>query len=149
MVADDVDDGDTHAARVRLRRRIDLRLDDDDERRGWSGFRVVGQLADAARDQHANVGFAVEVRRGHRVGDVRRQGVVRERDVEGDHRRRPAQPPDVAVVEEHAPVVGPQRLVDSLAVDEPVIVDRHHRLIGRGNLAIDVHRSAHQLNPTS
>jgi hypothetical protein len=49
----------------------------------------------------------------------------------------------VTVVEERQPVVGAERLVDALAVDEPVVVDRHHRLPGRRDPPIDVYGTAH------
>ena len=54
----DADERDVTPSRERPLRRLDERLDDDDERRRRAGGRVVGQLADAAREQDADVGFA-------------------------------------------------------------------------------------------
>ena len=55
-------------------------------------------------------------------------------------RGRRAQPAHVAVEEERLAVVGAQRLVDALAVQEPVIEDRDDRVLLVGHAPVDVHR---------
>ena len=111
---------------------------------GVGVLRIVGEVADAAGEQHADVGLpASKVRRRHRVADPRSQVGVGEWHVEDDHPGRIAQAADVTVVQERPAVIGPHRLVDPLAVEEAVIEDRHHGLALRGDAPVHVDRRRH------
>ena len=110
---------------------------------------VVGQLADAAGQQHPDVGLVQFAGGRDRVLHPSRQRLVVERHQEAKPIGRCAEPADVAIVEERHPVVGPQRLVDAFAVQEPVIVDRDDGVLGRGDRAVDVNRTAKRHGPRS
>ena len=58
------------------------------------------------------------------------------------YRRGRAQPPRVPLVQKRHAVVGAQRLVDALAVEEPVIVDGDDGVLGPCDLPVDVNRAA-------
>ena len=125
------DQRDRDAALEHFRRRIDVRLDDDDDRRRRAGGRIVGELADAAGHQDPDVGLAVRPspRPAARIVSRKRASisVVGQRHGERHHAGRLAQPPHVPIEEKRLPVVGAQRLVDALAVQEAVIEDRDRR----------------------
>ena len=101
------------------------------------GGRVVGELADAAGDQDADVRLAAagrpEAGGAHRL--AKRAAISSSVSGTGSASIAAdvAQPAHVAVEEERLAVVGAQRLVDAFAVQEPVIEDRDDRvlLIGR------------------
>ncbi len=57
--------------------------------------------------------------------------------------RRLPQAAYVTIVEKWLAIVGAQRLVDTFAVDESVIVDRDDRMLGIRNLSVDKNRPAH------
>ena len=80
----------------------------------------------------------------HRLVDPLQHRRVVERHVEQQALGGLPQAPHVPVVEERDEVIRAQRLVDPLAIDEPVVVDRHHGLVGRGDLPVDVNRSTHR-----
>ena len=108
-----------------------MRLDDDDDRRRRAGGRVVGELADAARHQDADVGLApgraeaggAPSSRGSARRSRRRSSGTGSASIAG----RRAQAAHVPVEEKWLAVVGAQRLVDALAVEKAVIEDRDRR----------------------
>ncbi len=98
MIPDDRDERHPDAVLEHLGRRVHLRLDDDDDRRLGAGCGIVGEFADAARHEHADVRLVQPVARSesggpHRVAKARRDlGIVKaERSsvsISADWRRR-------------------------------------------------------------
>ena len=119
-----------------------------DQRWRGRGLEIVGEIADAAGQQNADVGLAQIAGRADGVVDPLPQILIAERNVEREISGRRAQAAAVLLVEERHPVVGPQRLVDAFAEQEPVIVDGNDRLIRRRDDPVDVDRSLHRLPPT-
>jgi hypothetical protein len=145
MVADDIDQRHAHAVFVGLRRGFDERLDDDDDRWRRRRLDVVGQLADATGDQHSDVRLgAIQARRCGRFADVGGELVVGKRDVERDHGRRRTEPAHVPIVEKRPAVVGAQRLVNALAVQESVVEHRDDRVTLVGDPSVYVDRRCHK-----
>jgi hypothetical protein len=133
-------DGD--AVGFHPRRRGLNRLHDDHQRRGGRRLRVVIQFADSARQEDADV-FLVHGAGGlHGVGDPFGQRRIIERDIEVQRLGRLAQAAHVTVVQKRHVIVRSKRFVHALAVQKAMIVDRHHRLGRRGDLAVDIHRAA-------
>src|SRR5207245_9532702 len=62
----------------------------------------------------------------------------------GEHAGGVAQAPHVAVEEERMTVIGPQRLVHALAVQNPVIEDRDRRVLLIDHAPVDVHSGGHR-----
>ncbi len=121
VVADDRHERDRHAVLVDRGRRIDVRFDDDHRGRVRAGRRVVDEVADAAGEQDADVGLVGDVRGGDGGGDAG----VHFRVGPGHGQRNLfgglPQPRHVRLVQERLLPVGPEHLVDALAVQEPVI----------------------------
>ena len=147
MIAHHVDERHAYAALDPLARRIDVRLDDHDDRRRGARSRIVGELADAARHENSNISFAAdgaaEARGAHRLAEARVHFRVGQRHAEREHVGRFPQPLHVAVEQERLPVVRAQRLVHPLAVQEPVIEYGDHRVLRIGDAAIDVDGGCH------
>ncbi len=146
MVPHDADERDRDALFERLGRRRHVFLGDDDDRRFAAGGRVVGQLADAARHQDSQIGFAAagpELGRAHRVAKAAVDLVIGERNVERQHRRRRSQPAHMAIEQERFAVVGPQRLVDPFAVQKPMVEHGNHRVLAVDHAAVDIDHRAH------
>jgi len=143
VIADDIHDHDADTFVIRLRRRVDLRLDDDDDGRIGRRFQVVGQLADAARDQDPDVRLPIERRCRLRLTNLSGELLVTEGERQLDHAGGTSQPPHVAVEEKRPAVIGAHRFVDALAVQKAVIKDGDHRLALRGDTPIDVDRCGH------
>ena len=130
----------TDAQLVRLRSGVDLRLYDDDDRRDWRRLEIVGEVPDATRHQDPDLGLAsAEVGSGRRVLDLRCHVGVGEWEREVDHSGRVTEPPHVPLIEKHAAIVGPERLVDALTIEEAMIEDGDHRIAVTRDAAIDVH----------
>jgi len=135
--------GDLDTLLVRVHGWINLRLDDDDDRGIRRRLGIVGERADAARDEHADVDLAVDLRERLRIANLRRELLVGEGERQLNHPRRPPQPPHVAVVEKRAPVIGAHRFVDALAVEEAVIEDGDHRIALRRDASINIDHRRH------
>ena len=147
MIANDGDEGDLDAALEHLGRRLLVLLDDDDERRRGAGRGVVGEIADAAGQQDADVGFVAGrvtqcgSRHGLAASGVNRR--VAERHVEREHAGRGAKPPHVPIEQKRLAVVGPQRFVHALTVQKPVIEHRDDRMLLVDDTAVDVDCGSH------
>ena len=114
-----------------------------------AGGRIVGQLADAARDAGSGCrprdpGCRRGRPRASSRGSARRSRASVSGTAQREHAGRLAQPPHVAVEEERLAVVGPQRLVDALAVQKPVIEHRDDGVLLIGHAAVDVDRRCHE-----
>jgi len=143
MIADDLDDDDADALLVRRGFRVHLRLDDDDDRGDRRRLRVVGELADAARDEHADVHVAADARGRVGLANLRREIVVGKGERQLDHARGSTEPRHVPVVEKRSLVIRAHRLVDAFAVEEAVIEDRYHRIALGRDASVDVDRCRH------
>ena len=152
MIAHDRRDDHAHAVRIQLRGRVLVRLDDQDHRGDRRGRGVVRQLADAARDEHANVPLGVG-RHGPRgmldgfsnaIGHL----IVAERHAECDHGGRVVQPPHMALQQKRFAVIRAQRFIHALAVQKSMIEHRHDRLPLVGDCSVHVDRRRHSLSST-
>ncbi len=147
VISDDL--FDHHHARALLvggRGRVGQRLGDDHQRRHGARGRVVGDLADAAREHQAHVGFAAAVAQtggGHGAHAPFEDVLVRERHLQLNAVRGRPQPRHVRAEQERPAVVGAKHLVDALAVKEAMVVDGDDRGGGVGDAAVDVDESSH------
>jgi hypothetical protein len=125
--------------------RIDVRLDDDHDRRVRCCLGIVGELSDSARQQDADIRLGTpEVSRCDRFANLFCQSVIGERHVEDDHLRRPAQPLHVPLVEERPAVIRAERLVNALAVEKPVVENGNRRIALAADAPVDVDRGCHR-----
>ena len=108
-----------------------------------TGGRVVGQLADAARDEHPNGHFTTGVDTAHRLPHPGLEGGVGRRHIERETVGGGAESGEMPVEQERLAVVGAQRLVHAVAVEKPVVEHRDDRLVAIGDDAVHVDRCLH------
>ena len=119
---------------------------DDDDR--WFAARrgIIGQLADSAGDEDADVGLAsccAQAGGAHRVSKPAIDVLIGRRHGQRKHRCRRPQAAHVPVEQERLAAVGPQRFVDTLAVQESVIEHRNDGVFLIEDAAVDVHHRLH------
>ena len=144
MVAEDRHERDADPVGAHTSRHAFLRFDDDHDRWRRRGSHIVGQFANAACEEDADVSVTGERGRGSCLVDPRAQRLVVEGHVEVEVASRVAQPSDVSIVEKRHAVVRAQDFVDAFAVHEPVIEDRNDGRVGRRDRSVDVDCAAHR-----
>ena len=138
VVAQDAGDDQPHAVPMHPRRRLAVRAGDDDDGRGGADGGVVAEVADPPGDEDPQGHLAVRVDVPHGVAQAALQFAVRRADLQRQAGGRGAQPGEVPVGQEEAPVVGAQGLVDAVAVQKAVVEDRDHRPVAGRHDAVDV-----------
>src|SRR4029450_9624058 len=95
------------------------------------------QVAHAPRDDQPDVAVLLPVL-AHGTAHGLGQLGLRQRHVERDGGRGIVEAVEVGVEAEDAPVVDPDALEDPVAVEQPVVEDRHRRLLARPQLTVNV-----------
>ena len=113
-------------------------LDDDDNGRPRTCRRVVAEFAHSAGDEHPDVLFGVDRRVVHRVCDRVRQLRITLGNRQTDTVGRGSESMQMPSKEKRSAIVGPQRLVDTLAVEKPMIKDRHDGIGGGRDHPVNV-----------
>lgn len=142
MIAPHVHERNSDPCRERPFERCRKLLDDDDHGGRGSGVRIVGEPADAARKQNADVRLTQRRHEGrmsrHGLADPVSHLAITERDRQRHETSRAAQPRHVFRKQERHPVVGAEGFVDTLPVEKPVVEDRDDGILGLRNDPIDV-----------
>ena len=121
-------------------RRVGVGAGDDDDRGARTGGGVVGQLADATREEYPNGDFALRVDTVHRVQQPGFEVGVGRRYGQREPVGRCAQPGEMSVEQKRLAVVGAQGLIHAVAVEKPVVEHRDDRLVATGDDAVHVNR---------
>lgn len=103
--------------------------DDDDSRLGAEGW-IEADLARAARDGDAQIGVVQAVARDG-VADEIGPVLFGNGQLQSDQFGRPLQAGQVLLEHEDAAVVGAQRLVDAVTIEEAMVEDGNQRLFAR------------------
>ena len=117
---------------------------DDDSRGARTGGRVVGQLADAARDKHPNGHLATRVDAPHRLPNPGFEVAVSQRHIERETVGGGAESGEMPVKQERPAVVGAQCLIHPVAVEKSVVEYRDDRLVTIGDEAVHVDCRVHR-----
>ena len=113
-----------------------------------AGLRVVAELADAARQEHAHVALAGAAERLDGRLDPGQQLGVAEGDLQRDHLRGIPQATHVGAEQEGLAAVGAQHLVHAVSEHEPVVEDRDRRVVLSAEPPVDVDHRSHRHRPS-